>query len=62
MFYVGVTIFGIIAFLWAANKFLKSLPAYKAALKIPGGHMYPILGNGVEVLAMNGGSVVNVLW
>lgn len=57
MFYVIAAIcFFVVTFLWGANKFLKQLPAYKAALKLPGGHMYPILGNGVEVLAMNGGT------
>lgn len=57
MFYVIAAIcFFVVTFLWGANKFLKQLPAYKAALKLPGGHMYPILGNGVELLAMNGGT------
>lgn len=55
MFYVALICFLLVTFLWGANKYLKQQPAYKAALKLPGGHMYPILGNGVEVLALNGG-------
>lgn len=42
--------------LWLFSQYLKTKPAYKIAMNMPGPHMYPIVGNLFMLVGLNGGT------